>query len=152
MAADSKTLYQRNHTGVYRSDDDGATWQEITNNLPTDFGFAMATHPRDADTFWVIPLSQPEDGRYMIDGHTAVWRTHDRGDSWICADAGLPTKDAYMTVLREAMSRDTLDPAGVAFGTETGQLWHSADEGQSWQMITDTLPEIWAVESAVVEG
>ncbi len=152
MAADSKTLYQRNHNGVYRSDDDGASWQEITNNLPTDFGFAMTTHPRDADSFWVIPLTQPEDGRFMIDGHTAVWRTHDRGTSWVCADAGLPAKDAYMSVLREAMSRDTLDPAGVAFGTETGQLWHSADEGESWKLITDTLPEIWAVESAVVEG
>jgi photosystem II stability/assembly factor-like uncharacterized protein len=152
MAADSKTLYQRNHNGVYRSDDDGATWQEITNNLPTDFGFAMATHPRDANSFWVIPLTEPDKGRFMIDGHAAVWRTNDGGQSWACTDAGLPTKNAYMSVLREAMSRDTLEPTGVAFGTETGQLWHSADDGQSWQMVTDTLPEIWAVESAVVEG
>ena len=128
-----------------------ATWQEITGDLPTDFGFAMVAHPRDADTCWVIPLSTPEEGRFMPDGHTAVWRTHDRGASWICSDAGLPTQDAYMSVLREAMARDTLDPVGITFGTATGQVWHSSDEGVSWRMITDTLPEIWAVEAAVVD-
>ena len=151
-AGEPETFYQRNHSGVYRSDDGTATWQEITGDLPTDFGFAMAAHPRDADTFWVIPLSQPEEGRFMPDGHTAVWRTHDRGASWIESDAGLPTRDAYMSVLREAMARDTLDPVGVTFGTATGQLWHSSDEGASWRMITDTLPEIWAVEAVVLEG
>jgi hypothetical protein len=88
----------------------------------------------------------------MPDGHTAVWRTHDRGATWICSDAGLPTRGAYMSVLRESMARDTLDPVGITFGTETGQLWHSSDEGVSWRMITDTLPEIWAVEAAVIEG
>ena len=127
--ASPRRFYQRNHCGVYRSDDGSATWQEITGSLPTDFGFAMVAHPRDADTCWVIPLSTPEEGRYMPDGHTAVWRTHDRGASWICSDAGLPTQDAYMSVLREAMARDTLDPVGITFGTATGQLWHSSDEG-----------------------
>ena len=151
-AGEPETLYQRNHCGVYRSEDGSETWQEITNNLPTDFGFAMAAHPRDAATCWVIPLSTPEEGRYMPGGHTAVWRTHDRGASWIRADEGLPTRDAYMSVLREAMAADTLDPVGVTFGTETGQLWHSSDEGRSWRMLTDTLPEIWAVETAVIDG
>ena len=88
------------------------------HGLPTDFGFSMVAHPRDPDTCWVIPLSTPEQGRYMPDGHTAVWRTHDRGASWIRSDAGLPTHDAYMSVLREAMARDTLDPVGITFGTE----------------------------------
>lgn len=151
-AGQPETLYQRNHCGVYRSDDGSETWQEITDGLPTDFGFAMVAHPRDPDTSWVIPLSVPEDGRYMPDGHTAVWRTHDRGASWIRSDDGLPKRDAFMSVLREAMARDTLDPVGVTFGTETGQLWHSSDGGQSWRMITDTLPEIWAVEAVVVEA
>ena len=151
-AGEPDTFYQRNHCGVYRSDDGSATWQEITGDLPTDFGFAMVAHPRDADTCWVIPLSTPEEGRFMPDGHTAVWRTNDRGASWICSDAGLPKKNAYMSVLREAMARDTLDPVGITFGTATGQVWHSSDEGVTWRMITDTLPEIWAVESAVVEG
>jgi hypothetical protein len=151
-AGQPETLYQRNHCGVYISEDGSETWQEITGDLPSDFGFSMVAHPRDPDTCWIIPLSQAEAGRYMPDGHTAVWRTHDRGASWIRADAGLPTKDAFMSVLREAMSRDTLDPVGVTFGTSTGQLWHSSDEGESWRMITDTLPEIWAVESAVVDA
>ena len=150
-AGEPDTFYQRNHCGVYRSDDGSETWQEITGSLPTDFGFAMVAHPRDADTCWVIPLSTPEEGRFMPDGHTAVWRTNDRGASWICSDAGLPTQDAYMSVLREAMARDTLDPVGITFGTATGQVWHSSDEGVSWRMITDTLPEIWAVEASVVD-
>ncbi|HEV8402277.1 MAG TPA: sialidase family protein [Candidatus Limnocylindrales bacterium] len=150
-AGEPDTLYQRNHNGVYRSDDGSQTWQEITGALPTDFGFSMVSHPRDPATCWVIPLSTPEEGRFMPDGHTAVWRTHDRGTSWIRSDDGLPTHDAYMSVLREAMARDTLDPVGITFGTATGQVWHSSDEGVSWRMITDTLPEIWAVEAAVLD-
>jgi hypothetical protein len=151
-AGQPETLYQRNHCGVYRSDDGSETWQEITDGLPTDFGFAMVAHPRDPDICWVIPLSTPEEGRYMPDGHTAVWRTDDRGASWTRADDGLPKRDAYMSVLREAMARDTLEPVGVSFGTETGQLWHSRDGGLSWRMITDTLPEIWAVETVVLDA
>lgn len=151
-AGEPETLYQRNHCGVYRSDDGSETWQEITGDLPTDFGFAMAAHPRDPDTCWVIPLSTPEEGRFMPDGHTAVWRTRDRGATWARLDRGLPTKDAFMSVLREAMARDTLDPVGLTFGTSTGQLWHSNDDGDTWRMITDTLPEIWSVETVVLEG
>jgi hypothetical protein len=151
-AGEPDTLYQRNHSGVYRSDNGSESWQEITGKLPTDFGFSMVSHPRDPATCWVIPLSTPEDGRLMPDGHAAVWRTHDRGASWIQADEGLPTRDAYLSVLREAMARDTLDPVGVSFGTSTGQVWHSADEGLSWRMITDTLPEIWAVETVVLDS
>ncbi len=87
----------------------------------------------------------------MPDARAAVWRTRDRGASWSRADAGLPTKNAYLSVLREAMARDTLDPVGITFGTSTGQLWQSTDEGDSWRMITDTLPEIWAVEAVVLD-
>jgi hypothetical protein len=151
-AGEPDTLYQRNHCGVYRSDDGSETWQEISAGLPTDFGFSMVAHPRDPDTAWVIPLSVPEEGRFMPDAHAAVWRTHDRGASWICADQGLPQRDAFLSVLREAMARDTLDPVGITFGTSTGQLWHSSDGGDSWRMITDTLPEIWGVEANVLDG
>jgi len=151
-AGEPETLYQRNHCGVYRSDDGSETWQEITGDLPSDFGFSMVAHPRDPDTCWIIPLTQADQGRYMPDAHAAVWRTHDRGGSWVRADAGLPTHDAYLSVLREAMARDTLDPVGITFGTSTGQLWHSSDEGESWRMITDTLPEIWGVEAVVLEA
>ncbi|MEA2609948.1 MAG: hypothetical protein QOJ75_2191 [Chloroflexota bacterium] len=151
-AGEPETLYQQNHCGVYRSDDGGTSWAEITEGLPSEFGFPLVTHPRDPDTAWVIPLNGAEQGRFMPGGEAAVWRTHDRGASWIRADDGLPTHDAFLSVLREAMTRDTLDPVGLTFGTSTGQLWHSADEGVSWQLITATLPEIWAVESLVLDG
>lgn len=145
------TLYQQNHCGVYRSDDGGVTWIELTENgLPSEFGFPMVSHPRDPDTVWTIPLNGADKGRYVPDGRPAVWRTSDRGASWERHAEGLPEADAYFTILREAMARDTRDPVGIAFGTETGQLWHSADEGRSWRLITDSLPEIWAVEAAVV--
>ena len=85
----------------------------------------------------------------MPEASAAVWRTTDRGDTWTRSDAGLPQEDAYVSVLREAMARDTLDPVGVTFGTKTGQLWHSSDEGATWRLITDNLPEIWAVEAVV---
>ncbi len=152
MAADQPdTLYQQNHCGVYRSDDGGEHWTELTDNgLPSEFSFPMVAHPRDPDTVWVIPLNGADQGRFVPDGKPAVWRTHDRGASWIRADEGLPARNAYLTVLREAMARDTLDPVGITFGTETGQLWQSPDEGRSWRMITDGLPEIWAVEAVVL--
>jgi photosystem II stability/assembly factor-like uncharacterized protein len=150
-AGEPDTLYQQNHCGVYRSDDGGASWIEITEGLPSEFGFPMVTDPRDPDTAWVIPLNGADKGRFMPDAHAAVWRTRDRGSSWTRSDDGLPTHDAYLSVLREAMARDTLDPVGIVFGTSTGQLWQSTDEGDSWRMITDTLPEIWAVEAVVVD-
>jgi hypothetical protein len=86
----------------------------------------------------------------MIDGHAQVWRSRNRGDAWEMVDAGLPATNAYLTVLREAMGVDRLEPAGVYFGTSTGQLFGSADEGDNWRLIADFLPDIWSVEAAVV--
>jgi len=97
----------------------------------------------------VIPLTEPDEGRFMPEASAAVWRTTDRGDTFTRGDRGLPQDDAYLSVLREAMARDTLDPVGITFGTKTGQLWHSSDEGGSWQLVTGNLPEIWAVEAVV---
>ena len=153
MAADGgEHLYQQNHCGVYRSTDGGKQWQEVTwNGLPTEFGFVMGAHPRDPKTVWTIPLTEPQDGRMMIDGHAAVWRTNDSGESWVRSDEGLPKHDAYVGVLREAMAVDSLDPAGVYFGTSTGQLYGSRDEGRSWTLIADNLPAIWSVEAAVLD-
>ena len=109
MAADGgEHLYQQNHCGVYRSSDGGKQWEEITAGLPTEFGFPMGAHPRDPKTVWTIPLTEPQDGRLMVDGHAAVWRTNDGGDSWIRSDDGLPKHDAYVGVLREAMAVDRL--------------------------------------------
>ena len=151
MAADGgEHLYQQNHCGVYRSTDGGRQWEEISAGLPSDFGFPMAAHPRDPGTVWTIPLTQPEEGRLMPDAKAAVWRTHDGGDSWIRSGDGLPQHDAYVGVLREAMAVDRLDPVGVYFGTSTGQVYGSADEGRTWSLVVDNLPPVWSVEATVV--
>jgi len=152
MAADGgEHLYQQNHCGVYRSTDGGRQWQEITAGLPSQFGFPMAAHPRDPQTVWTIPLNGDDRGRYVPDGSAAVWRTHDGGDSWVRAGDGLPQRDAYVGVLREAMAVDRLDPVGVYFGTSTGQLYGSTDEGRWWRLIADQLPSIWSVEAMVLD-
>ncbi len=148
-AGEPEVLYQQNHCGVYRTSDGGLTWEEITAGLPSSFGFPMAAHPRDPATTWVIPLNGDDAGRYMPDGKAAVWRTHDRGDTWIRSGTGLPQSNAYLGVLREAMAVDRLDPVGVYFGTSTGQLFASQDEGKSWSLIADYLPPIWSVETVV---
>ena len=151
-AGEPETLYQQNHCGQYRSTDGGEHWTDLSRNgLPSEFGFSLVAHPRDPATFWVIPLTPADQGRFVPEGAAAVWRTHDRGDTWIRGDSGLPQEHAWLSVLREAMARDTLDPVGITFGTKTGQLWQSADEGVSWGRITADLPEIWSVETVVLD-
>src|SRR5919201_342029 len=138
---DGDRMYQQNHVGMHRSDDGAHTWTEITEGLPTEFGFAAATHPHDRETFYVIPLD-PGHGRTMPDGHAAVWRTRDGGSSWQPLDRGLPQQDAYVGVLREAMAVDAYDEPGLYSGTSTGQVFASTDEGDSWTQIADYLPGI----------
>jgi photosystem II stability/assembly factor-like uncharacterized protein len=146
LAADGgEHLYQQNHCGVYRTSDGGRQWEEITRDLPSDFGFPMSAHPRDPKTAWVIPLEGY--GRMMPDARGAVWRTNDGGDSWTRSSEGLPADHAFVGVLREAMAVDSLDPVGVYFGTSTGQLYGSRDEGRSWSLIADNLPKIHSVEA-----
>ena len=148
MAADGgEHLYQQNHCGVYRTSDGGRQWQEISAGLPSDFGFPMAAHPRDPGTVWTIPLTPPEDGRLMPEAKAAVWRTHDGGDTWSRSGDGLPQHDAFVGVLREAMAVDRLDPVGVYFGTSTGQVYGSADEGRTWSLVAGNLPPVWSVEA-----
>ena len=150
-AGEPEHLYQQNHCGMYRSLDGGATWQEITGSLPSDFGFVMSAHPRDPKMAWTIPLSPPEKGRTMPEGAAAVYRTVDGGDSWERHAEGLPQEHAHIGVLREAMAVDPLTPAGVYFGTSTGSLFGSSDEGVTWRRIADDLPAIWSVETALVD-
>jgi photosystem II stability/assembly factor-like uncharacterized protein len=148
--ADPQRFYQQNHVGMHRSDDAAASWTEITEGLPSDFGFAAAAHPHDRDTFYVVPLD-PGHGRCMPAGEAAVWRTRDAGATWERLDRGLPQRDAYIGVLREGMAIDALDAPGLYFGTSTGQLFASSDEGGTWNEIATYLPGITSVEVAVVE-
>ncbi|MCP9485916.1 MAG: hypothetical protein MSC30_08645 [Gaiellaceae bacterium MAG52_C11] len=147
---DNDRLYQQNHVGMHRSDDAGVSWTEITEGLPTEFGFAAGAHPHDRDTFYVIPLD-PGHGRCMPEGRAAVWRTSDAGSSWQRLDDGLPQEDAHVGVLREGMAIDGHEVPGVYFGTSTGQLFASADEGRSWSEIASYLPGIASVEVAIVD-
>jgi photosystem II stability/assembly factor-like uncharacterized protein len=149
--SDNERLYQQNHCGMHRSDDAGESWVEITEGLPTDFGFAAAVHPHDRDSFYVIPLD-PGHGRTMPDGQAAVWRTSDAGASWTRLDQGLPQENAHVGVLREGLAIDSLDVPGLYFGTSTGQLFGSTDEGESWTEIAGYLPAISSVEVAVLDA
>jgi photosystem II stability/assembly factor-like uncharacterized protein len=150
MAPDRERLYQQNHCGVHRSDDAGKSWTEITTGLPSDFGFAAVAHPHDRDSFYVIPLDAGH-GRCMPDGRAAVWRTRDAGASWQRLDRGLPHAGAHLGVLREGLATDGLDVPGLYFGSSTGQVFASADEGEHWDEIASYLPGIASVEVAVVD-
>ena len=148
--ADPNRMYQQNHCGMHRSDDAGGSWTEVTEGLPSDFGFAAAAHPHDRDTFYVVPLD-PGHGRFMPDGAAAVWRTRDAGSSWQRLGSGLPQADAYLGVLREAMAIDSQDTPGLYFGTSTGQLFASPDEGDNWTEIASYLPAISSVEVVTLD-
>lgn len=150
--ANPDRLYQQNHCGIYRLDRPSDTWQNIGKNMPEavgSIGFPLVVHPRKADTVWVFPM----DGtsvwpRTSPDGKPAVYITQDGGCTWQRLDAGLPASQAWWTVKRQAMAADHHDPAGLYFGTTSGELWMSRDEGRQWECIAQHLPEIYAVESA----
>ncbi len=148
---DSDRLYQQNHVGMHRSDDGGGSWTEITDGLPTEFGFAAGAHPHDRDTFYVIPLD-PGHARCMPDGTARrCGAPATPASSWQRLAEGLPQRNAHVGVLREGMAIDSYDSPGVYFGTSTGQLFASADEGESWSEIASYLPGITSVEVAIVD-
>jgi hypothetical protein len=142
-------IYLQNHPGVYRSDDGGDSWIDIAAGLPSQFGFPLVAHPSRADTAYLIPL-ESDHFRVPPEGATKVWRTRDAGTSWEPLGNGLPQRDAYFSVLRDAFTSDSLDPVGLYFGTRGGQLFASADEGESWTSIADWLPAVLCVKAAVV--
>lgn len=150
-AGEDEVLLQQNHCGVYRSTNGGVAWDEITPGLPSQFGFPMAGHPRDPATAWVIPLDGDDKLHTVPEAKAAVWRTSDAGASWTRLDRGLPQEKAYLQVLREAMAVDRLEPAGVYFGTSSGRVYGSPDEGATWSVVADDLPPIWSVEAHVIE-
>jgi len=144
-------LFLQNHFGLYRSDDAGDSWKDVARGVPSDFGFAMAAHPRDPDTVYIVPLESDE-FRCTPEGKLRVYRTRDAGASWKPLTSGLPQRDAFETVLRDAMATDALDPAGVYFGTRSGKLFGSRDEGRTWVRIVEGLPPVTCVRAALVEN
>ena len=138
-----KVIFQQNHCGVYRSDDGGENWKDIRNNLPSRFGFPIAVDANDPRRAYVAPL-EGDFSRIPPNGYFAVWATDDGGKEWFSLKEGLPKK-SYFTVLREGMVTDMEDPCGLYFGTTTGQLFASSDQGMKWDKITDTLPPILSV-------
>lgn len=145
MRTPGDLLYQQNHHGVWRSADGGRSWEDITEGLPSTFGFPIRVHPRDPETLWVLPLNGDAVGRYPPDARPAVWKSSDGGASWAAKTDGLP-EQAYFTVLRQAMSGDAGDPAGLYFGTNTGSVFASRDEGESWSEVVRHLPTVLSVE------
>ena len=142
-------MFLQNHWGLYRSDDRGESWIDVANGVPSDFGFPVGVHPTDPDSAWIVPL-EGDFFRCTPEGKLRVYRTRDAGASWSALTNGLPQENAHETVLRDALAVDTLQPAGVYFGTRSGKLFGSADEGDGWQELVDGLPPIVAVKTAVV--
>lgn len=147
-------LYQQNHCGIYRIDRPSNTWTRIGRAMPKrvgDIGFTMVVHPRDADTAWVLPMDgQTVWPRTSPDGRPAVYATRNGGKTWQRQDDGMPKQQAWWTIKRQAMAGDARDPVGLYFGTTSGELWMSRDEGKRWNCIARNLPEIYAVEAAEV--
>ncbi len=149
-AGDGDILYQQNHHGVFRSADGARSWQSITDGLPSDFGFPVAVHPRDPQTLWVFPLNGDSQGRFPTGAKAAVWQSSDGGQTWVDRRAGLPQEACYFTVLRQAMTTDSAEPAGVYFGTNSGSVFASVDEGENWSEVARHLPTVLSVETLTV--
>lgn len=147
-------LYQQNHCGIYRIDRPAERWERVGNNMPRavgDIGFPIVLHPRDPDTAWVFPM----DGTFVWPrispgGKPAVYRTRDAGATWERQDRGLPRRNAWLTVKRQGFSADAYDPVGLYFGTTSGEVWLSTNEGASWRPMAAHLPEIYSVVAAMV--
>ncbi|MFD7653905.1 WD40/YVTN/BNR-like repeat-containing protein [Actinosynnema sp. NPDC059797] len=141
-------LFLQNHHGVYRSDDEGGTWTSIADGLPSDFGFAMAVHPHRPEVVYNFPLAADGD-RFPPGGRCAVYRSVDAGASWEALRTGLP--DGFWTgVMRDAMCTDTATPAGVYFGSRSGEVYASTDEGDTWRQVAAHLPDVVCVRAAEV--
>ncbi|MER5760102.1 exo-alpha-sialidase [Streptomyces sp. NPDC002082] len=150
-AGDNGRLYLQNHWGVYRSDDAGTRWTDIGSGLPSDFGFAVAAHPHRPGTAYVFPLNADSD-RVPAEHRCRVFRTQDAGATWEPLTKGLPAGDHYGTVLRDALCTDDADPAGIYFGNRNGELYASHDDGDSWQLLAEHLPDVLCVRAAVLHS
>ena len=140
-----QVLFMQKHWDVMRSDDGGESWREVSGNLPSDFGFPIEVHPHEPDTVFVVPIASDAE-HYPPDGRLRVYRSRVGGHEWEPLTEGLPQRHCYVNVLRDAMAVDTLEPAGVYFGTTGGQVYASADDGEHWNAIVRDLPAVVSVE------
>ncbi len=140
-----EVLFMQKHWDVMRSDDAGGSWREVSGNLPTDFGFPIEVHAHEPDTVYVVPITSDSE-HFPPEGKLRVYRSRTGGDDWEPLTDGLPQRDCYVNVLRDAMAIDSLDECGVYFGTTGGQVYGSADAGDSWAPIVRDLPAVLSVE------
>ena len=145
--ADPSRLYQQGHHGTYRSDDGGESWTEITDGLPSDFGYALALDPADPDRLFVVP-EESSQFRATVDGRLRVYRTDDAGASWQALTEGLPQENVFVTILRDGLAADGLQPNGLYLGTSSGHLFHSPDAGEHWSLVAGFLPGILCLSAA----
>ncbi len=138
-------LFMQKHWDVMRSDNAGESWQEVSGNLPTDFGFVIDVHAHEPDTVYVVPIKSDSE-HYPLEGKLRVYRSRTGGNEWEELARGLPQRDCYVNVLRDAMAVDSLEPCGVYFGTTGGQVYASADAGDNWAPIVRDLPAVLSVE------
>jgi hypothetical protein len=138
-------LFMQLHWDIMRSDDAGGLWTEVSGNLPTDFGFPIDVHAHEPETIYVVPIKSDSE-HFVADGKLRVYRSRTGGNEWEPLTKGLPQRDCYVNVLRDAMSIDSLDSCGVYFGTTGGQVYVSADSGDSWNPIVRDLPPVLSVE------
>jgi len=138
-------LFMQKHWDVMRSDDAGDSWTEVSGNLPTDFGFVIDVHAHEPETIYVVPIKSDSE-HFPLDGKLQVYRSRSGGNEWEALTKGLPQRDCYVNVLRDAMAVDTLDKCGVYFGTTGGQVYASTDAGDSWDPIVRDLPAVLSVE------
>jgi photosystem II stability/assembly factor-like uncharacterized protein len=140
-----EVLFMQKHWDVMRSDDAGESWSEISGNLPSDFGFPIDVNANDPETIYVVPIKSDSE-HFPPDGKLRVYRSRTGGNEWEALTNGLPQRDCYVNVLRDAMAVDALDPCGVYFGTTGGQVYVSADAGDTWNPIVRDLPAVLSVE------
>jgi photosystem II stability/assembly factor-like uncharacterized protein len=139
------TLFMQKHWDVMRTDDAGASWHEISGNLPTDFGFVIDIHAHEPDTIYVVPIKSDAE-HFPVGGQLRVYRSRSGGNDWEPLTEGLPQSNCYVNVLRDAMAVDSLEPCGVYFGTTGGQVYASANAGDSWSAVVHDLPAVLSVE------
>jgi photosystem II stability/assembly factor-like uncharacterized protein len=140
-----EVIYMQKHWDVMRTDNGGKSWEEVSGNLPSDFGFPIEVHPHEPDTVYVVPITSDSE-HFPPDGRLRVYRSRTGGGEWQELTKGLPQQHCYVNVLRDAMAVDSLDPAGVYFGTTGGQVYASADSGDSWDPIVRDLPSVLSIE------